>query len=187
MTIKYVVLGYLSWKPMTGYDIKKIIADSETLPWSASNNQIYHALVQLHNDEWVTKSIEDQIGAPNRHEYTITEEGKLALRNWAGSEPEPPQTKKPFLNQLMWADCLDAKELDELLEAYFDAVGERLFFLRVQADEKPNMPERTTRENYLWDMIYQNWIAQYEVELDWIRQIRQGLIDMETRRQWSQS
>jgi DNA-binding PadR family transcriptional regulator len=172
---------------MTGYDIKKIIADSETLPWSASNNQIYQALVQLHKDEWVTKSIEEQIGAPNRHVYTITDEGMQALRKWAGSEPEPPQTKKPFLNQLMWADCLDAHELDELLEAYLNAVGEKLFFLRVQADEKPNVPERTTRENYLWDMIYQNWIVQYEVELDWIRQIRQGLMNVEARSQWTQS
>ena len=184
MSIKYVILGYLGWKPMTGYDLKKIIADSETLPWSGNNNQIYKALVQLHKDEWVRKVTENQTGAPNRHIYSITDEGELALREWVDNEPESPHTKKSFLNQLMWADSLDIKEIDELLEAYLHTVGEKIFFLRVQADRKPNMPERTPRERYLWEMIYKNWIAQYETELDWVRQIRQELSKGETHRRW---
>jgi PadR family transcriptional regulator AphA len=187
MSIKYVILGYLSWQPMTGYDIKKIIADSETLPWSANNNQIYQVLVQLHKDEWVTKTIEDQVGAPDRHVYTITEAGIQALRLWAKSEPEPPQTKKPFLNQLMWADSLSVQEMDEQLEAYLNAVGEKLFFIRVQADRKPHMPDRTPREKYLWEMIHKNWINQFELELSWIRQLRQELQEMEAARQWAKS
>ena len=184
MSIKYVILGYLSWQPRTGYDVKKIIAESETLPWTASNNQIYKALVELHKDAWVTKEIEDQVGAPNRHVYTITEEGVQALGDWVRSKPEPPQTKKAFLNQLMWADSLDAGELDELLESYLNAVGEKLFFVRVQADRKPNMPDRTDREKYLWDMINKNWIMQYEEELKWIREIRQELSKKQAVREW---
>lgn len=182
MPIKYVILGYLSWQPMTGYDVKRIIANSETLPWSANNNQIYRALVQMHNDGWVTKTIEKQIGAPDRHIYTITPAGNQALKEWVTSAPEPPQEKKSFLNQLMWADCLTAPELDDLLEAYLNEVGGKLFFLRVQADEKPNMPERTARETYLWEMILKNWIAHYELELNWIRQVRQDLLEMEAGR-----
>jgi DNA-binding PadR family transcriptional regulator len=185
MSIKCVVLGYLSWQPMTGYDVKKLIADSEILPWTANNNQIYRALVSLHQDEWVTKTIEEQVGSPNRHVYTITEAGLNALKAWAESEPEPPLTKNPFLNQLMWADCLNATEIDDLLEAYLNTVGEKLFFLRVQADRKPDMPERSPRETYIWEMIHKNRMAQHELELKWIRQMRQELADMEVNRQRS--
>jgi hypothetical protein len=103
------------------------------------------------------------------------------------SEPEPPQIKKPFLNQLMWADNLSVQEMDEILEAHLNAVGDKLFFLRVQADEKPNMPEQTPREKYLWDMIHKNWIDQYELELNWIRQIRQELQEMEAARKWTKA
>ena len=187
MAIKYIVLGYLSWKPMTGYDVKKLIADSETLPWTANNNQIYQALVELHNEKWVTKSVEEGIGTPNRHVYTITDAGLEALRDWVVSKPETPQIRKPFLHQLMWADNLDAQELDSQLEAYLNAVGDMLFFTRVQAEEGPDKPERTLREKYLWDMIYKNWIAQYETELSWILQIRQELQEMEATRQWVKS
>ncbi|MEM7800887.1 MAG: hypothetical protein AAF633_16970, partial [Chloroflexota bacterium] len=52
------------------------------------------------------------------------------------------------------------------------AVGEKLFLLRVEADEKPNRPDRTQRETYLWEMIHKNWIAQYELELKWARHLR---------------
>jgi DNA-binding PadR family transcriptional regulator len=175
MSIKYVILGYLSWQPLSGYDLKKIIAESETLPWSANNNQIYKALVQLHDDDLVTKKIEDQAGAPARHVYTITDKGRKALNEWVGGEPDLPQTKKAFLHQLMWADSLNQAELDELLEGYKEVVADKLFLLRVQADRKPNMPERTERESYLWQMIYKNWIQQFEIELDWVRQIRSEL------------
>jgi DNA-binding PadR family transcriptional regulator len=185
MSIKHVILGYLSWRPMSGYDIKKIIANSETLPWSANNNQIYRALIQLHEDGWVTKTIEDQVGAPNRHVYSITEAGVAALKAWVTQEPEPPQVKRPFLHQLMWADSLDVETLDGQLDAYLNMVGEMLFFIRVQADEKPDMPERTPRESYLWEMIHKNWIAHYELELEWIREVRQDLSVMEAKRQWT--
>jgi hypothetical protein len=73
------------------------------------------------------------------------------------------------------------------LEAYLNAVGEKLFFLRVQADEGPNKPERTSREKYLWDMIYKNWIAQHETELSRIRQIRRESGEIEAARQWAKS
>lgn len=175
MSIKHIILGYISWQPMTGYDVKKIIADSETLHWSANNNQIYRALVQLHQDGWVTKTIEQQDGLPNRHIYTITEKGTAALREWILQTPESPQTHNAFLTQLMWADILSAVEIDNLLDSYINTVGEKLFFLRVQADQKPNMPERTPRESYLWQMISKNLIAHHELELKWARQMRHEL------------
>ena len=181
MSIKYIILGYLSWQPLTGYDLKKIIADAETLSWSASNNQIYHALVQLHHDGLVTKRVELQDGSPNRHIYAITKTGQDALKAWVQETPEPPESKKSFFLQLMWADCLAVDELDHLLETYLNVVGEKLFFIRVQAEEKPNMPERTPRESYLWHMIHRNWIAQYELELQWIRQMREELGNMAKR------
>ena len=75
----------------------------------------------------------------------------------------------------MWADYLNADEIDSLLEGYLQAVGEKLFFIRVQADKKPNMPQRTSRESFLWEMIHKNLILHFEAELNWLRQMRQDL------------
>lgn len=175
MSIKFVILGYLSWRPLTGYDLKKIIAASEILPWSANNNQIYRALVQLHEEGWVDKRVENQESAPDRHIYTATAAGVEGLREWARSEPRIPFARKDFLHQLLWADCLEREEIDRLLEDYLDEVSNQLFLLRVQADRKPDSPGRTPREEFLWERIYKNWIAQYEAEVAWIRETRREL------------
>lgn len=175
MSIKYVVLGYLSWQPATGYELKQTIANSETLPWSGNSNQIYRALLALDEEGLVTHQIETQEKLPDRKLYSITEAGRTALIEWALETPEAPQIKKPFLEQLLWADDVSPARLDQLLDQYLNAVGEKLFMVRVQADRKPDTPDRTPREAYLWEMIRRNWIATYELELDWIRQVRQEL------------
>ena len=51
----------------------------------------------------------------------------------------------------------------------------------------PILLEHTLREKYLWGMIYKNWIANYETELSWIRQIRQEFQQMEAAHQWAKS
>jgi DNA-binding PadR family transcriptional regulator len=47
MTINFAVLGILSYQPMSGYDLKKIMQDSVYMHWSGNNNQIYKALLEL--------------------------------------------------------------------------------------------------------------------------------------------
>jgi len=175
MSIKYVVLGYLSWKPMTGYDIKKIIADSEILPWSASNNQIYHALVDLNKSGLAEKKIENQVGAPDRHVYSITQKGVEALREWVLKEPPPPPTKNAFFHQLMWSDLLSQQEMDSSMETYINIVGEKLFLIEVEREKQINIPQRTAREKFLLDAIYKNWSAHFNLELDWARTVHQEL------------
>ena len=44
MTLEYAILGLLSWKPFSGYDLKKIFSDSPIYYWSGNNNQIYRTL-----------------------------------------------------------------------------------------------------------------------------------------------
>jgi hypothetical protein len=39
MSIKHAILGFLSWQPSTGYELKKLFAESDTLSWSGNNNQ----------------------------------------------------------------------------------------------------------------------------------------------------
>ncbi|MEM7334805.1 MAG: PadR family transcriptional regulator [Chloroflexota bacterium] len=175
MSIKFVVLGFLSWQAASGYDLKKIISDSETLPWSGNSNQIYRALVDLHDEGLVTQEIEHQEKLPARKIYSITAKGRDKLSEWSKETPLAPQFRKPFLAQLLWADQLSPREIDQLLDEYLNTVGEKLFMVRVQADRKPNTPDRTPRETFLWEMVQRNWIASYELELSWIREMREAL------------
>ena len=60
MNVKFAILGFLSWKPATGYELKKLITQSVGFEWSGNNNQVYTTLVQLHRDGLVTVELQHQ-------------------------------------------------------------------------------------------------------------------------------
>ncbi len=175
MSIKYAILGILSWKPSTGYDLKKVFEESSIMYWSGNNNQIYKTLVQLLDDGLVTNKVLHQESSPSKKLYTITTEGSAALKEWVLSTPELPEFKKTFLVQLAWADQLDEKELDGLLSNYENEVNIQLLMQQEKVKRGINSPKRTDREVYLWDMISENIISSYRNELDWIRKVREEM------------
>jgi len=188
MSIEYAILGLLSWRPLAGYDIKKMFAGSAAFYWSGNNNQIYTALVKLHENGLVTREIEIQEDSPSRKIYSITAKGQTELKNWLRSEPEPPELKNTFLVQLAWADQLGSEELDMLLEKYEAEVQMQVSMLQTQKQQKNISPSgkvrdayinaslaRTPREVVLWTMIQENSISFYENELKWVRKLRKQL------------
>jgi DNA-binding PadR family transcriptional regulator len=175
MSIKYAILGFLSQAPLTGYELKKLFAESATLHWSGNNNQIYRTLVELHKENLVTREVQYQENHPPRKIYTMTDKGLSELKQWVLSAPQLPQLKNTFLVQLAWADQLEPGELDALLGKYEEEVYVQLLMLRQQERRKNTAPARTPRETYLWGMIEKNWLSFYERELNWVRQLRQEL------------
>lgn len=188
MTIKYAILGLLSLRPLTGYDIKKMFAGSDMVYWSGNNNQIYTTLVKLHENGLVSLEVELHSDSPSRKIYSITAKGQAELKIWLLSEPEPPQLKNAFLIQLAWADQLTPDELETLLGTYESGMQTQVSMLRMQAQQRNISPSgtprdayinialaRTPREARLWSMIQENWISFYENEVKWVRKLRQQL------------
>ena len=175
MAIKYAILGMLSWRPFSGYDMKKALADSSALYWSGNSNQVYPTLIQLHKDGLVTAEVEQDGGYPPRKVYSVTPEGVEQLKFWVVSTPELPQLRSTFLTQLAWADLLSASELASLLDAYEHEVSMRLLMQRERVRRNPAAPRRTPRETYLWDMIAAHDTAHYDHELSWLAELRVGL------------
>lgn len=179
MSINFAILGYLSWEPMTGYDLKKLFADSATFYWSGNNNQIYRALVKLHQDGLVSQDVEMQESAPPRKVYSITAAGQAALREWVQQTPELPQIRHAFLMQLAWADQLEQAELDRLIADYEEEVRVKLLMVGEDGRRGNGRPHRTPRETLIWQHINRNWQSYYEHELAWIQELRQALADTE--------
>lgn len=178
MSLQYTILGLLSWQPLSGYDLKKLIAESDLYPWAGSSNQIYYSLVQLHNDGLVTLAVHTQTALPDKKVYTLTPAGKAALRTWVLSKPELPELRNTFLIQLAWADQLTAKELNALLERYEDQLEDLRHIRAENAHRGVPAPARTKREQYLWDQIAQHIVHCAQSELDWVRRLRRELKEM---------
>lgn len=176
VTIDYTILGMLSWKPMTGYDMKRMMQDSPVMYWSGNNNQIYKALVQLLDMGYVTNELQYQESAPNKKVYSITDSGKAALEAWIlETEPEIPEFKKAFLIQISWAGLMEKEKIDQLLARYEEQVREQIAMRQEEKRRQKYFPNRSEQERYVWDQIYDNLCQSYEAELQWTVQFREGL------------
>jgi len=172
MSINHAILGMLSCKPFTGYDLKKIMQDSLFMPWSGNNNQIYKALLALEDSGLVTSLVQHQDGLPSKKVYTITEAGTVELTRWLRSAPEAYETKKSFLVQLAWADLLTGEELDQLLGQYEQEIQGLIFVEEKKAETGFFKQGRTPRETALWELISENILDSYTSELSWIEKVR---------------
>ncbi len=177
--IKYAILGLLSWKPFTGYELKKVFEESSSMYWSGNNNQIYTALVKLRDDGFVTSETQHQDGLPSKKVYTITTTGISELKDWVLSSPEFPEYKKPFLIQLAWADLLNNHELFELLTKYENEIKMQLMLHQEKIKRGNVSPERSSREIFIWKMIDENVISFYRNEYEWIQNLRNQLFELE--------
>ncbi|MFC5403149.1 PadR family transcriptional regulator [Cohnella soli] len=179
MSIQSAILGILSWKSSTGYELKKIFEDSSFMYWSGNNNQIYKALMNMEEESLVTSEVVHQTNSPSKKIYSITEEGLLELKKWLMSSPEAPEIKKTFLVQLAWSDLLSNQQLSEMLSNYENEIKLQLMMQNEKNRRALHSPNRSARESLIWDMISANIISTYNNELIWIRETRQKLLENE--------
>lgn len=176
MSFNYAILGLLNTRPMTGYDLKKIIQNSSFLYWSGNNNQIYKGLLQLQNKELVTNETLHQDGAPSKKIYTITELGKRELRKWLLESPkEPPEFKKEFLIQLAFSSDLEKDEIIEMLKKYKESIEMKILIETELLRRQEVISMRNKNEEFIWTMIKENLISTYENELIWIDKVKSGI------------
>jgi PadR family transcriptional regulator, regulatory protein AphA len=78
----YVVLGILSYGPMSGYDIKAWIEEGVGYFWNISYNQIYPALKIFVKDGLATCITVRSDNRPERKVYSLTDKGTETLKKW---------------------------------------------------------------------------------------------------------
>lgn len=168
MNIEHAILGLLSYEPLTGYDIKKIMQSSPLIYWSGNNSQIYKALMALKDDGFVTAELLHNESAPTKKKYTITENGKKELLKLSKSFPEVPELKKPFLLQLVFGSNLSRDDIETLLNRYEGEI--RGVMLNIDKQEFPlsDNPLECAIRNLTQDNINHF----YQSELEWIDRFR---------------
>ncbi len=80
--LKYALLGFLSYQPMSGYELKQRMDSSTTHFWHAKLSQIYVTLKALEEEGLVESKLEEQTERPDKRNYQITEKGQSELSRW---------------------------------------------------------------------------------------------------------
>jgi DNA-binding PadR family transcriptional regulator len=79
-TLGFAILGLISQKPRTGYDLRKVFATTPMGHFSSSPGAIYPALKRFEEDGLIEGTVKGKDTMRPRRVYMLTEKGKEALR-----------------------------------------------------------------------------------------------------------
>ena len=166
MSYKYLVLGLLAERPMSGYDIKKHVKTVLGSITSASYGTLYPTLHKLLADGDVEMQEVPQQGRPSKKVYFLTDQGREDLQKWLQQPAAADQIRREFLLKLYLARHLDEADLRAMV------AGRRMeaeMLLRTYEADKRNAK---TAE--------QAWIADFslclcQAEIAWLQQFEPGI------------
>jgi len=175
MTIPMAILGLLTAGPRSGYELKRLMAGSESLPWSGNNNQVYTALVALHRDGLASLEVENPGLGPSRKVYSITAPGKQALAEWLMTAPELPELRIPIMARLIGAELLRQSELESLLSDYAHELRMKVLSLEELRRRGTELAYGSDRQQAIFEAINERPIAFFRAEEEWVRNLRLNL------------
>lgn len=117
MDVKTIILGFLSYGEMSGYDIKQAFTNSIGFFYDASFGAIYPALRKLEEEGHVTKQEIIQSGKPNKILYRITDTGKETFRQEIQTPIVPPVLRSDMLVKIFFGKSRSPEEQQELLDS----------------------------------------------------------------------
>jgi PadR family transcriptional regulator AphA len=103
-SVTWVVLGLLTLRPMSGYDIKRLVDRAIRHFWAASYGQIYPELARLEAAGWIAGEDAAQ-GGRSRRVFTIAPAGEEALQGWLVGEETRIELRDESLLRLFFADA----------------------------------------------------------------------------------
>jgi DNA-binding PadR family transcriptional regulator len=172
MSLKHTLLGFLSYGPMTGYDLKKQMDRSTQAFWHAHLGQIYPALKKMAQDDLVEISVVPQEGKPDKKYYLITDAGRAELATWLRQPLDTLSKKKdPVLLQLFFSGALPKATILEQLERQLDIHRAQLAVY--ETETKAHIEESaaqigSTRESVMWDLIRQFGVEYGKTYIRWL-------------------
>jgi len=174
MSLKYTLLGFLSYGPMTGYELKKHIDNSTQFFWHARLSQIYPTLKRLDEDGWTESDILPQEGKPDKKFYAITEKGRAALQAWLDEFPsEITPNKQPELLRIFFAGELEKEIILTHLRHQLSLRRAQLQKYQVEtAAYIENTIEETglEREGVMWELTRQFGEEHEKMYIAWLEQ-----------------
>ncbi len=170
MSLEYAVLGFLSYQPMSGYDLKKYFDQSVGHFWSATQSHIYKALDSLEKKSWAEVEVIPQKGKPSRREYRLTKKGGAELLHWLKTPLPLEPVREPWLIQVFFAHNLLNEDLTKLFADRAAEIRARLENYRESQEviDRNGARAGAQRMRSLWQFTLDYGMSHYRFELDWL-------------------
>ena len=163
-----VILGFLSFGPRSGYEIKQSVDRSTRFFWAASYGQIYPELRRLEAAGLVSGTSAPR-GERRRNVYRLTSRGKKALRDWIRSPGVGAELRDVGLLKLFFADAAGERAAAELVREM------RVDRLRTLEELRGIAAALAQRDGGARKLVLEYGLAVHEAEVKWLARAEQRL------------
>ncbi len=116
--LREAILGLLSIRPMSGYDVARSYKRALERVWQAPIGQIYPTLRAMEREGVLEFTVEIQENRPNRKVYRLGPRGKQEFERWIAELPELPRVHHEFIHKLLLLDHVAPERRQALVEDY---------------------------------------------------------------------
>ena len=133
-TTSHAILGLLSLRPWTTYELAKQVQRSLGWFWPRAERKLYDEAKRL-AAAGLAKSEREMTGARASTVYTVTRRGRAALRRWLDEPPAPPTLEFEGMVKVFFADGGSLEQLRATLSSIAETAEVRLAELASKVDE----------------------------------------------------
>ncbi len=185
MSLGNALLGLLNHRPMTGYDLKKMLDHPMGFFWAAQMSQIYRELNKLEEERLVKSEVEPQEKRPDRKVYQLTKEGRETFLNWLNKFPDQlsEASRSRLLMRIFFSSRIKLDELAFEIKRYKKEKEERLRDLnKVEQWIKDYSREEKFKEDaFYWSLIVKKEYKSIAAGIEWADECSQ-LIEQKKRK-----
>lgn len=173
MSLDHAILGFLSYAPATGYDLKKIFDQSVRHFWSADQSQIYRTLARLTEEGLVEMSVVEQTERPDRKVYTLTVKGFDQLKEWLSGPFSGDEVRNPVLLQTFFSGKCNDEEILQKFETARDLLRGMLsvYDATPAVIQDFNKVVKSDREAFFWGLTLEWGQRIGRANLEWVESI----------------
>ena len=133
-TTSYAILGLLSVRSWTTYELAKQVQRSLGWFWPRAERKLYDEPKRL-VASGLAKSEREMTGARASTVYAVTRQGRAALRRWLDEPPAPPTLEFEGMVKVFFAESGTLEQLRATLTAIAETADERLAELEAKVEE----------------------------------------------------
>ena len=153
---------------MSGYDIKKIMANSTQYFWSESDGQLYPILSTLLQEGCVSCA-EDATSPRKKKVYSITSKGLNELKKWLSDPSFSRTVRDEMMLKLMFGTHMPKEIMIEMLTRYQDQLSESLATFSSFEKELHKEIKKNKDAKY-WLMGLKSGLYIGEAKLSWVNE-----------------
>jgi len=165
---QYAILGMLSIRPMSGYEIKKSMRESTQYFWSESNGQLYPSLAKLAQNKFI-KPKNSSLSDKNKTIYSLSNAGRKVLCSWLLKDVDYYPQRCEWLLKVFFGANMDSKVSINHINNHLKYCENQLKIFNDIAKKLEDLVVKKQRPVYFL-LTVNAGIKMMQSEIDWCRE-----------------